>query len=141
MKTKIAAMETEAEKHAKQVQELKDLIDDNQAKFNSKILEVNGRLKEFDEAKLEIIDVLGPKFVEIKSQADGIINDAKRKFTETDETIKAIESAASQKFNELETLIKQAEESFYEVNQKTEYLYTEANKKFKDVEEQLKRRT
>ena len=138
MKTKIAAMETKAEKHAKQVQELKDLIDDNQAKFNSKILEVNGRLKEFDEAKLEIIDVLGPKFVEIKSQADGIINDAKRKFTETDETIKAIESAASQKFNELETLIKQAEESFYEVNQKTEYLYTEANKKFKDVEEQLK---
>ena len=109
MKAKLMSMEEKATKDASEVDALKDLVEENQAKANAMKQDMINKLQEFEAAKIEIIDVLGPKFAEIKGQADGTINDAKRKFEETDETIRNIVKTAGDKFIKLEEVLKQAE--------------------------------
>ena len=99
-----------------------------------KLSEISEKLKQVDEAKEEIIDVLGPRFAEIKAQAEATFNDAQREFKETDETLANIMQSASEKFDGIVKMIGEAEIKYNEVNDKMEILYKEANNKFQNVE-------
>jgi hypothetical protein len=139
MKVRMAELEEKAKDNEKAKVELKEVIDENHAKFNTKVFEINDKLQQFDEAKIEIIEVLGPKFAEVKAQTDGLLNDARRKFQETDDTMANIMRTAQEKFDDIDKVVKEAEKKYYEVNQKTEFLYTEANKKFIAMEEEMRK--
>ena len=119
--------------------EMKEAIDDNHAKFNSKVVEINDKLRQFDEAKLEIIDVLGPKFVEMRSQTDAIINDAQRKFNDIDENMMSISKRAEDRFASIDETIKETESKYHEVNEKAEFLYKAPDQKFKEMTEDMKK--
>ena len=138
-KTEIEKMKQRLEVLEKDNADMKEAIDDNHAKFNTKLVEINDKLRQFDEAKLEIIDVLGPKFVEIKAQADAIINDAKRKFNEIDENMMTVSKEAKERFASIDQMIQEAEGKYNEVNEKTEFLYKAADQKFKEMTEDMKK--
>ena len=139
MKERMQELEDKAMVNEKAKLDLQEAIDENHAKFNSKVFEINDKLQEFEDAKIEIIDVLGPKFAEVKAQTDGLLNDARRKFQETDDTMANIMKTAQNKFDDIDKVVKEAEKKYHEVNQKTEFLYIEANKKFIAMDEELKK--
>ena len=95
MKKRLAGIEENNVNSAADLADLKEIVDDNNAKMNNFKQDMIEKLKEFELARTEIIDVLGPKFAGLKSQADSTINDAKRKFEETDNELNNIITGAN----------------------------------------------
>ena len=57
-------------------------MDEMQGRMNTRIADINDKIRKYDEAKEEMIEILGPKFASTQVQADNNMTEAKNKFAE-----------------------------------------------------------
>ena len=101
--------------------------------LNSLAVYTNNKLDIFIKLQnLNFSNIVGPKFQQLKANADGIVNDAQRKFKEQDAQINELMTAATAKFEE-------ADEKYKDVNDKVEFTFRAADARFRELTEELKK--
>ena len=111
--------------------ELQVTVDQNHDAYKMKVASIEEQLKDVEEAKRNFMDIMGPKFQELKADADSIVNDA-RKFKEQDMQMTELMKAAAAKFEE-------ADQKYKEVNEKVEFTFRSADARFRELAEELKK--
>ena len=71
---------------------IQEEVEANHQAYLSKMSVVDDKLKDIDEAKKELLDVMGPKFAELRTNAEAIVNDAKRHFAEQGNQIGSLDA-------------------------------------------------
>ena len=131
MKGRLAAAEDKITKTEKKVNELEEEVQSNHQSYLVKVATMEDKFKEVENAKANLIDVIGPKFQELRKAADDIINDAKTKFTEQDNQIGQLMKTANQKFDE-------ADVKYNEMNEKISWIFTSADQRLRELQEAIK---
>ena len=112
--------------------ELQVTVDQNHDAYKMKVTSFEEQLKDVEDPKRNSMDIVGPKFQELKADADGIVNDAQRKFKEQDSQITELMKAATAKFDE-------ADKKYEEVNEKVELTFRAADARLRELTEELKK--
>ena len=100
LKARLQAAEDELDKNNKEKTELQEEVEANHQAYFTKISKVDDKLRDIETAKQEMLDVMGPKFAELRNTAEAIINDSKKKCDEQGNQIGSLMKEAGGKFTE-----------------------------------------
>ena len=101
-KKRLEAAEDELDKNMEEKTKLQNEVEANHQAYLTKMSAIDDKLKDIETAKQELLDVMGPKFAELKNTAEAIINDAKSKFVQQGNQIGSLMKEAGGKFEENE---------------------------------------
>ena len=79
MQARLQAAEAEIEKNNLDKAKIQEEVDANHQAYLLKIERVDDKLRDIDTAKQQVLDVMGPKFEELRMTAENIIKDAHRR--------------------------------------------------------------
>ena len=130
MQARLQAAEDEIEKNNLDKAKIQEEVDANHQAYLLKIERVDDKLRDIDTAKQQVLDVMGPKFEELRMTAESIIRDAQKKFEDHGNQIGGLMKEAGSKFSE-------QEENQAELNKKLEALFAMSHQRLSELSESI----
>ena len=130
MQARLQAAEDEIEKNNLDKAKIQEEVDANHQAYLLKIERVDDKLRDIDAAKQQVLDVMGPKFEELRMTAESIIRDAQKKFEDHGNQIGGLMKEAGSKFSE-------QEENQAELNKKLEALFAMSHQRLSELSDSI----
>ena len=132
MQIRLQAAEDEIEKNILDKAKLQEEVEANHQAYLLKINRADDKLRDIDAAKQQVLDVMGPKFEELRITAETIIKDAQKKFEDHGNQIGGLMKEAGGKFTEHDR--HQAE-----LNEKLDTLFAMSHQRLSELQESIGR--